>query len=331
VWCGHNEPVAIDPTEPGDDPVRRARLAVRRVAGMQLPTWNRTLLDRSITRALCSADGTRPVVAHSGVWPHLPKLDGTDTHTYFGWYHGDERDLPVFVGAWPRMARFVSEFGAQAVPDEADFCDPDRWPDLDWARLAERHGLQKRAFDRYVPPAAFATFAEWRAATQRYQATLVKRHVEELRRLKYRPTGGFAQFAFADGAPVVSWSVLDHRRNPKLAYHALREACAPVIVVADRLPPLLRAGDGLALDVHIVSDLRRALDDLTCVVTASWPGGAHRWRFAGGVGPDECALVGTLQIEAPDVDGTFVLDLEVTGASLPAGKVGNRDATSIRR
>ena len=64
----------------------------------------------------------------------------------------------------------------------------------------------------------------------------MRRHIEALRRLKYRPTGGFAQFCFADGHPAVTWSVLDHDRSPEGGYDALREACRPVIVVADRLP-----------------------------------------------------------------------------------------------
>ena len=53
-------------------------------------------------------------------------------------------------------------------------------------------------------------------ATQAYQATVVRRHIEALRRIKYRPTGGFAQFCFADGHPAVTWSVLGHDRAPKL-------------------------------------------------------------------------------------------------------------------
>ena len=67
--------------------------------------------------------------------PHPPKLDGTDSHLYFGWYHGDERDLAGLARACPRLVRFVTEFGAQAVPDHADFMEPERWPDLDWERL----------------------------------------------------------------------------------------------------------------------------------------------------------------------------------------------------
>ena len=62
-----------------------------------------------------------------------------------------------------------------------------------------------------MPPADHATFDEWRAATQAYQAVVVRRHIEALRRIKYRPTGGFAQFCFADGHPAVTWSVLGPR------------------------------------------------------------------------------------------------------------------------
>ena len=75
------------------------------------------MLDRSVKRALERSDGTRPVIAHSGVLPHPPQLDGTDSHLYFGWYHGEERDLPALPVALPRLVRFVSEFGAQAVPE----------------------------------------------------------------------------------------------------------------------------------------------------------------------------------------------------------------------
>jgi len=318
MWCGHNEPMAVDTDAAADgDRGARRRSALRMVRAQQLPTWNKTVLDASIKRALEKADGTRPVVAHSGVAPHLPQLDGTDSHLYFGWYWGDERDLPGFARTLPRMVRFVSEFGAQAVPaaddsgDGAAFCEPQRWPDLDWARLRDRHNLQKARFDRYVPPADFASFHDWRAATQRYQAELIRRHVEVLRRLKYRPTGGFAQFCLADGHPGVTWSVLDHERRPKLGYEALRDACRPVIVVADRLPATVAPGDALALDVHVVSDLRLGVDDARVTARLEWPGGRHEWRWAGDVPADSCVRVGTLQAVVPEADGPLRLDLEL--------------------
>lgn len=302
VWCGHDEPLAVDtPPDVWADAAATRRAATRAMVGQQLPSWNKTVLDASVKRALDKADGTRPVIAHSGVLPHPPQLDGTDSHLWFGWYRGDERDLSAAARALPRLVRFVSAFGAQAVPSGAGaaFCEPGRWPDLDWDVLGDRYGLEKGVFDRHVPPAAHPTFDAWRAATQRYQADLVRRQVEVLRRLKYRPTGGFAQFSLADGHPAVSFSLLGHDREPKLGYAALREACRPVIVVADRLPATVTPGAPLALDVHVVSDLRRPIDDATVTARLTWPGGSHGWRWVGDVPADGCVRVGTLQLVVP--------------------------------
>jgi beta-mannosidase len=260
------------------------------------------------------------------VLPHPPQLDGTDSHLYFGWYHGDERDLPGFLRAMPRMARFVSEFGAQAVPASADFCEQHRWPDLDWDRLARTHALQRPIFERHVPPEEFASFDAWRDATQAYQAELVRRHVETLRRIKYRPTGGFAHFCFADGHPAVTWSVLGHDRAPKAAFAALRDACAPVIVVADRLPANLTAGQALALDVHVVSDLRVPVEGAEVTARLDWSGGSRTWRWGGDVPADACQRVGTVQIVVPDAPGPVTLALECRH---PAQQAHNRYEATI--
>lgn len=316
VWCGHNEPFRLD-VEPGR-PTSMPMLAAKWFAGQQLPTWNKTVLDRWIKRSLERSDDSRPVVAHSGVLPHLPMLDGTDSHLYFGWYHGNERDLPGFAAAVPSMVRFVSEFGAQAVPTSAAFMEPERWPNLDWAHLERHHALQKSIFDKRIPPADYDTFEDWQTATQQYQAMLLKHHIETLRRLKYRPTGGFCLFAFADGNPGVTWSILDHDRQRKRGFDAVTDACRPVIVVADRLPERTAPGAALALNVHVVNDLRQALDDAVVVARLSWPGGERSWRFAGTVQADGCALVGTVQFVAPDVTGALTLDLTLEHAAAAA-------------
>ena len=315
LWCGHNEPLALD-VDPGV--TSPAKLAVTFAAMQALPTWNKSVLDRSVARTLERADPTRPVVSHSGVFPG-PLSGGTDTHLYCGWYHGGERDFPRILAAVPRLARFVTEFGAQAVPPTADWMEPQRWPDLDWADLEQHHALQLEAFERFVPPSDFATFDEWRAATQEYQATLVRFHVETLRRLKYRPTGGFCHFFFADGHPAVTWSVLDHRRAPKTAHSALTAACAPVIVVAERPAASYAPGATLALDVHVVNDLRRTLSALS--VTATITSGTLAPEVAGWSGDvpaDSCIWIGTVRSTLPATPGPLRLALVLDGDGITA-------------
>jgi len=324
VWCGHNEPFSLK-MEPGK-PISLPKLTARYFAGQQLPTWNKTVLDRWIKRSLERNDDSRPVIAHSGVLPHLPQLSGTDSHLYFGWYHGEERDISGFAAMMPNMVRFVSEFGAQAVPTSASFMEPDRWPNLDWSRLEQHHALQKSVFDKRIPPSDFPTFESWQQATQLYQAQLLKGHIETLRRLKYRPTGGFCLFSFADASPAVSWSILDHERQRKRGFDAVTDACRPVIVVSDRLPGHVHVGDALALDVHVVNDLRQSLEGAVVVARLSWDGGEHTWRFGGDVGADGCARVGTLQFVVPDANGALVLDLTLEHAAAAAS---NRYAAPI--
>jgi beta-mannosidase len=290
VWCGHDTPE-------------------HSLLGQQLPTWNRTILDRWVKRAFEKADETRPVIAHSGVMPHLPQLEGTDTRLHLGWGRGDERDLPGLAAAMPRLVRFVSEFGSQSVPDGDALIDTDTWPDIDWTLLVEHHGLDQQTMDRHIHAAQFTSYDGWRTATQQYQSTLLRHHIETLRRLKYRPVGGFCLLSLADPAPLISTAILDHERRPKLAFASVTDACRTVIVVAERMPARLTAGDSIALDVHVVSDLHHPLDQVDCVATLRWAGGSHRWQWQGDVPADDCVRVGIVRFVVPDAPGEVWLDL----------------------
>lgn len=316
LWCAHNEPFALD-DEPGTNPFasqETTKQRARYLAAQQLPTWNRTVLDRTLKRSLEKADESRPVIAHSGVLPH-PGSGGTDTHSSFGWAYGDERDFPAFCRAVPRLVRFVSELGsAQSVPSSDSFCEPSAWPDLDWDLLKKTHGMQRSIFERHVPPADFTTFAEWQEATQLYQSQVIKHQIETLRRLKYRPTGGFCQFLFADSHPAISSSVLDHNRIPKAAHHTLSEACKPVIVVADRPDAVLIPGKLLELDVHVVSDLQFPLENSKVTARLTWPDSHQDWEWEGRIPADECVLVGRISTVVPQILGEMSLELTLDAA-----------------
>lgn len=317
VWCAHNSP----------DGERTSGLLAF-AAAHQLPSWNRTVLDRGVRRAFERADDTRPVIAHSGVVPHLPQLDGTDSHLYFGWRDGDQRELERAARRIPRMMRFVSEFGAQAAPTASTDLGVERWPHLAWEQLAVHAGLEVDVIERLFPPMEYPEYATWRDVTQAYQAQLLKYHIETLRKLKYRPTGGFCLFALNDSVAGQGWGILDHERAPRLAYHAVTEACRPVIVTVERLPEEVHAGDQLDLAVHVVSDLREPIDEAIVSAHATWPGGEQVWGWTGSIGADECVRVGRLRVDIPDdvAAGLLVVDLTFEAGTVVAT---NRDSTAV--
>ena len=320
-WCAHDEPVADAPQ------IEPARGRFRRFVAQQLPSWNTSILDRWLKRAFEQADPTRPTVAHGGVLPHLPRLDGTDTHLWLGWHRGELGELAELARIVPRLVRFVSEFGAQSVPASADrYVDASGWPALDWDELRDRHGLEVDVMLERVPPADHPTFDSWRTATQRNQATILRHHIETLRRLKYRPSGGFCFSWLADPSPMISASVLDDERQPKLAWQTILDACRPVVVITDPLPAVVAPGDQLGLDVHVVNDLRGALVDATVAITCTWRGGRRQWAFRGVVDADSCALVGRIELTVPAEPGDLLLGVALTGRD-----DGDNEITATRR
>ena len=182
-----------------------------------LPSWNKTALDRSIRRALERADGSRdggrPLRGPppSGLGHRQPPLLRVVPRR-------GTRPASTLLARVPVLARFVSEFGAQAVPDHGRVHAPGALARPRLGRTWKPTTACRRAiFERRVPPGRYPTFDAWQAGHPGYQATLLRHHIETLRRLKYRPTGGFCVFLLADAQPAVSWSILDHQRRPKPA------------------------------------------------------------------------------------------------------------------
>jgi hypothetical protein len=90
-------------------------------------------------------------------------------------------------------------------------------------------------------------------------------------------------------------------------------------VVADRLPNELTPGEGVLVDVHVVSDLRDPIDGLSVVADLTWPGGRHRWAWSGALDADSVARVGSINWTVPDATGQVELALELRdrgGASI---------------
>ncbi|MEM9514739.1 MAG: hypothetical protein AAGA42_07745, partial [Actinomycetota bacterium] len=296
LWNAHNDPAA-QPTGEQREGLRRRLTAA---TAQQLPSWNKSVLDRWVKRAFDSADPSRLTVAHSGVAAHLPQLDGTDSHLSYGWGYGAIDDLARRARRQPRSVRFVSEFGAASAGGTTTRRD-----------LADSTAPGTALLAQHFDPAGFTTDAEWRNATQAYQAELLRRQIEVLRRLKYRPTGGFTFTSLHDTA-AIGFGLIDVDGNHKAAYDTVRAACAPVIVVAEPLPTAPVRGRRASLDVHAVNDTRTPVTDATVEAVLTWPHGTRRWRFGGEVAGDDVVLVGRVQFEVPPLAYGEELSLTLT-------------------
>ena len=117
---------------------------------------------------------------------------------------------------------------------------------------------------------------------------------------------------------MISASVLDDERNPKQAWRTVVDACRPVIVVCDPLPPELSADEPLELDVHVVNDLRESVDALVSVtrVLARRPSPVGLSRL---VGADTCERVGTLEFTSPELPGELLLGIALNGRTRVGG------------
>jgi beta-mannosidase len=211
------------------------------------PSGNRHTLDPLLKQVARQADSTRYVdIASDYAY-----------HTYPGWYYGarqEFRGLPA--------APFVSEFGAQALPNVESmrkmFTAEQLWPP-DWEEWAWRDFQYVETFD-VAGVEMGSSIEEFVVNSQRYQADLLKFAIERYRAAKYKRITGLFQFMFGECWPSIAWAVVDYYRRPKLGYDALRRAYQPVLPILGSWRDVWeRSGrHTVTYDVHIVNDLPRS-------------------------------------------------------------------------
>ena len=318
VWCGHDAPDQADTTRPAPSLLEQQR-----------PNWNRTVLDRSIRRALRRTDSSRPVIAHTGVLPSPPVVEDAATHLRFGWYGGRADDLTEFLRRSPRAGGFVAAFGAHSVPDidpELLGLDPTRWPRPDWSRLTGDPDSELEVLLGLFPPDEYPDLATWADATRSHQAEVLRIQIEAMRRRKYQPCGGFALDRLLDAEPCISGSLLDHDRRPKPAHAAVTAACATTIVVADPLPRRLRRGATLLTDVAVVHDGREDLGLTRIDAHLDIAGETLTWAWEGEIGADSSVHVGRIEWPTGNAQGGIELALVLSAGGVTAA---NRYASTV--
>ncbi|WP_321808806.1 glycoside hydrolase family 2 protein [Burkholderia sp. BCC1993] len=164
---------------------------------------------------------------------HADDASLTGQHFWLGWYWGKWTD------AIPTMNEpNITEFGAQALPDLATLrhivSPGNLWPaseaetDSAWSEWAY-HDFQRRETFDIAGVKRGRDIGAFVANSQRYQARLVQRIAETLRRQRYQPVASIFQFMFVEGWPSINWGVVDYLRHPKRGYAALASAYQPVL------------------------------------------------------------------------------------------------------
>jgi beta-mannosidase len=206
------------------------------------------ILDHLLWSAVSQADPTRYTHEHSD----------TAEHPWLGWYSGSWRDYGK-----PTTQPFISEFGAQALPDLPSLVKifgPDGvWPDTEakWQEW-DYHNFQKHEMVDLAHVSLGSSIAEFIHNTQQYQVKVTDFAAESYRRQRFQPVTAIFQFMFVEDWPSVNWGVVDYWRNPKPGYFALANAYQLVLPSIDQEQESWNAGEKVLLDLWVINDKEEA-------------------------------------------------------------------------
>lgn len=165
-------------------------------------------------------DSTRPVLTASGAEDdHIPVPPD---------WHALDQQAPLFC----------SEIGVAALPS----ANSPVWRHLNrsWPVADDDPSWRFAGFDLDAflasgvgAPGAQSSREGYIRLTQEYQAHVLRYAIERFRRLKLAPCGGVLVRQLVDSFPGITPAIVDHARRPKRAYHAVAQAFAPTVLIAD--------------------------------------------------------------------------------------------------
>jgi beta-mannosidase len=234
IWCGNNE-------------IEWAHAKGEFGKGRKL--YGRDIWEKLLRQLTSELDSQRDYIAttpFSGSSDMNSPVDGT-IHQWDVWSgHQSARTL---TSEKEPVARFVSEFGFQALPAKQTietFCSGDELRIA--GRTIEKHNYQldgnSRLFryltDIFAPPGSLDDFVY---LSQLTQAREIRRFVEYLRAHNHI-NRGVMFWQFDDCCPAISWSAVDYLKRPKALYYYARRFFAPVLVT------LVNASESSRPDLH---------------------------------------------------------------------------------
>ena len=188
-----------------------------------------------------------------------------DVHCYTLWYSGGQQDFGLLHRGYGQNVAAgwfygCGEYGAEGLdyPEVMIQDYPKEWSrepfdpgNIPGAQAKEWHG------NFFETP---ESMEQWSIATQKHQAYAMKMMTEAYRRDPRIVSS--AVHLFIDAFPA-SWmkTIMDHRRTPKAAYFATRDALSPLLVSlrSDRFT--YYAGEKVSIETYICNDTNNVADD----------------------------------------------------------------------
>ena len=261
IFCCANEPIYMEDT--GKTMVKQTVLTLWNYFG---PSHMRDVIAKSVWRDLKKKDSTRIYLQSSGELD-TPLAEGGDTHLYPGWYpaFGGLERFDWFAEKLPRNIRFVSEFGAQSLPNiqAARHFLPDDLRAGDWKTQAAANGAQVNNLAAWVDLKACTSLEDLVEASQRHQVRVSRYIIDRLRYYKGRPSGGFTHFLLNESRLGVSWSVVDGNGEPKDSFGPLSSSLEPANV-------FLLPGDQTVQRGEMYPGILYGVNDLGSHVDLTW-------------------------------------------------------------
>ncbi|CAA6821334.1 MAG: Beta-galactosidase (EC, partial [uncultured Sulfurovum sp.] len=234
----------------------------------------------------------------------IKKVSSNIEHPWFGWY---SKTYQAFTQ--PSKAQVITEYGAQAIPNFESLKKfvPNKYLKPTYKKAKEHweyHNFQFKNSKDYGVKFK-GSVKQFIKDSQTYQADLIKFATEMLRIQKYDTTTAVFQFMFKEGWPSMNWGIVDYYLEPKLGYEALKEAYAPIIVVAKQTKDN-------KIKFYVVNDELTAIEDATFHLTLDTHSKVENYSYSVSVNRDSLLKLGTvlrlqndvkIQLELKDKDG----------------------------
>ncbi|MFI3237437.1 MAG: glycoside hydrolase family 2 TIM barrel-domain containing protein [Lachnospiraceae bacterium] len=152
--------------------------------------------------------------------------------------------------------------------------EQDLWPlGPTWGYLQANVDILKAVNYEIFGDIKFGSLEEFAEATQISQGVCFQYGLESMRRRKPKMSG-VAICHFITNRPLMKWEIVDYYGVKKKSFDYVKMAFQPVLASLDYGKRRYNPGEVFEGDLHIINDLQRGFEDVTCTITMKDQNGA---------------------------------------------------------